>query len=119
PTLAQDAARKYVPFDIDPNYQKILQNRLAMEQQLGPFKDLIKQILADPAKMPFDAAKIKDMKLEDPKFKKALRDWLANDPQLKKLLDDWTRKIPPGNQPADMKKLQQDVKRLLDESPKK
>ncbi len=118
PMHAQEMPRSYVPFDIDPDYQKILRERLAMEHALGPFKDLIKQILADPTKMPLDPAKFKDVKAEDPKFKKALQDWLDHDPQLKKSLIDWVVQHPPGKQPADVKRLQENVKQILEEQAK-
>src|SRR6516165_12658606 len=74
--LAQpDERRQYVPFPIDPNFEKMLRDRLQMEKDFGPLKDLVKQIAADPSKFPLDEKQLKDLKLNDPNFRKALKDW--------------------------------------------
>lgn len=119
PIQAQpDAAlpRPYVQFPIDPNYKKILDDRLKIEQQLGPFKDLVKQILADPKMLHLDPDKIKDMKLENPAFKKALADWVRSDPKLQDSLRDWLKQNQLDQQSPDAKKLHEDLKKLLDRS---
>src|SRR5208282_1902210 len=69
---------RYATFAIDPDYEAQLKNRLQMEKQLGPLKDLIKQIAADPKKLPFNLDNIKDLKLDDPQLKRAVRDWAAH-----------------------------------------
>jgi hypothetical protein len=105
--------RQYVPFTIDPDYEKILRDRLKMEKELGPLKDLIKQIAADPSK--FNEKQLKDLKLNDPSFQKALGDWAASDPQLRDALREWIRQNPPDKQPAKVKQFQQELKKLLDD----
>jgi hypothetical protein len=118
PGSAQEPHR-YVPFDLDRDYVKELNKRLDRDQQLGPFKELIKQVLADPTKLPIDATKIKDMKLEDPKFKQALQDWIDSDPKLRQSLIDWIAKQPKEAQPANVAKLQKEMQDLLAAQKKK
>src|SRR5438552_15838806 len=84
PTPAEP--QRYVKFKIDADYEAKLKERLAAEKELGPLKDLINQVLADPSKMPASAEQLKGFKLEDEKFKKALTDWVARDPELRKAL---------------------------------
>ena len=112
--LAQpDERRQYVPFPIDPNFEKMLRDRLQMEKDLGPLKDLVKQIAADPSKFPLDEKQLKDLKLNDPSFRKALKDWAASDPQLREALRDWIKQNPADQQPANVQKFQQDLKNFV------
>src|SRR5207253_1756507 len=46
--------REYERFDFDVNVEKLLKDRLQMEKDLGPLKDLIKKIAEDPSKFPVD-----------------------------------------------------------------
>lgn len=110
-----DERRQYVPFPIDPNFEKTLRDRLQMEKDLGPLKDLAKQIVADPSKFPLDEKQLKDLKLNDPNFRKALKNWAANDPQLREALRDWIKQNPADKQPANVQKFQQDLKGFLDQ----
>ena len=110
-----DEGRHYVPFPIDPNFEKMLRDRLQMEKDLAPLKDLVKQIAADPSKFPIDEKQSKDFKLSDPNFRKALKDWAASDPQLRAALRDWIKQNPPAKQPANVKQFQQDLKKFLDQ----
>lgn len=115
--LAQDdEPRSYVPIPLDPNFEAKFKDRLKFEKQLGPFKDLVRQIIADPNKFPIDPKQLKELKFDDPQFKKALHDWAANDPQLKQALQDWISKNPVGNQPDDVKQMHDNLKTLLDQS---
>jgi len=114
--FAQDGERRpYHEFKFDPNVEGLLKKKFQIEKDLGPFKDLVKQILADPAKMPVSPDKIKDMKLDDPKLKKAVEDWLASDPKLKDQVAEWIKKNPPDKQP-DVKKLQEDLKKMVEKN---
>lgn len=114
--LAQDdEPRRYVPIPFDPNFEAKFKDRLKFEKQLGPFKDLVRQIIADPNKFPVDPKQIKDLKFDDPQFKKALQDWAQNDPQLKQALKDWISNNPVGKQPDDVKKMHDELKQLLDQ----
>src|ERR1022692_593993 len=88
-----------------------------MEQQLGPLKDLIKQIAADPSKMPLDPEKFKDL-MKDDNFKTALKDWARQDPQLKEALTEWLKENPADGQPANVKQFQDELKRVLDADPR-
>jgi hypothetical protein len=110
-----DERRQYVPFPIDPNFEKMLRDRLQMEKDLGPLKDLAKLIAADPSKFPLDEMQLKDLKLNDPNFRKALKDWAASDPQLREALRDWIKQNPADKQPANVQKFQQDLKSFLDQ----
>lgn len=118
PARAQDEPRQYKKFEIAPEFEKLFKERLQMEQQLGPLKDLIKKLAADPSKMPLDPAMLKDIELNDD-FKKALKDWAANDPQLRAALKDWIKKNPPGKQPDDAKQFHAELKKILDATAKK
>src|SRR5258708_36547274 len=97
PACAQDEPRQYKKFDISPMFEKLFKDRLQMEQQLGPLKDLIKKIAADPRKMPTDPDQLKGLKLDDDTVK-ALKEWVANDPKLRDALRDWWKQQPPGKQ---------------------
>jgi hypothetical protein len=112
---AQDAPPRYVPFDIDPNYQKLLEARFKANQQLGPLKDLVRQIMANPDKFPVDPAKFKNMNLDDEKTKKLIQEWVANDPDARKSLRDWLDKNPADGKQPDMKKLQGELKTIVDD----
>ena len=118
PARAQDEPRQYKKFEIAPEFEKLFKERLQLEQQLGPLKDLIKKLAADPSKMPLDPAMLKDIELNDD-FKKALKDWAANDPQLRAALKEWIKKNPPGKQPDDAKHFHAELKKILDATPKK
>src|SRR5438105_15946786 len=72
---SKDPRREYVQFPIGKNAEALVKERLQMEQQLGPFKDLVRQILADPDKFGVNPAMFKDVKMDDPKLKKAVQDW--------------------------------------------
>jgi len=111
-----DQRRQYVPFPIDPNFEKMLRDRLQLEKDLGPLKDLVKQIAADPSNFPLDEKQLKDLKLNDPSFRKALKDWAASDPQLREALRDWIKQNPADKQPANVQKFQQDLKNFLDQN---
>jgi hypothetical protein len=110
---AQETPPRYVPFDIDPNYQKLLEARFKANQQLGPLKDLVRQIMANPGKFPVDPAKFKDMNLDDEKTKKLVQDWVARDPDAQKTLRDWLDKNPADGKQPDMKKLQGELKTIV------
>jgi hypothetical protein len=117
PTRAQpeqDGRRKYIEFKIDPNFEKMFKDRLQMEKDLAPFKDLIKKLAADPSQLPLAADELKNFKLSDPKFKKALEDWVAGNPQLRDSLRDWLEKNPPDKGPDEAKKFQANLKTILD-----
>ena len=113
PSHAQEEPRQYKKFEIAPEFEKLFKERLQMEEQLGPLKDLIKKIAADPGKLPVDPAKLKDIKVNDD-FKKALKDWATNDPQLRGALKDWIAKNPAGKQPDDAKSFHAELKRILE-----
>ena len=111
PALAQTAEpRRYVTFPIDKNVEAIVKERLKIENDLGPFKDLIKQIMADPKKLPFDAKQFKDMKLDDPKLKKAVEDWIKSDPELQKTLGDWVKQNQGAKPPQNVQQLDKILK---------
>jgi hypothetical protein len=104
---------RYIQFPIRGDYQDELKKKLAMENELEPFKDLVRKMLADP-KMIFPRNDhVKDMKLQDPKFKQAIQDWFNNDPKLRQSLLDWIQQNQPVKQPEDVAKLQQDLKQLI------
>ncbi len=111
PVAAQP--RRYVRFEIDPDYEKVLKSRL----QLGQFKDLVKKMVADPTNLPIDKKQIEDLKLDNDEFKKAVKDWVDNDPQLKQALVDWMIQNPPDKQVEEVKKLRQDLDEMLKEMP--
>lgn len=107
---------RYVHFPIDPDYEKKLQERLAMENQLEPFKDLVRKMLLDPKSLVIGKDQIKDMKLEDANFKKAIEDWLKSDAKLRESLLKWIDDHPQDKQPGDVGKLQEELKHLLGEA---
>jgi hypothetical protein len=107
---------RYIHFPIDPDYEKKLQERLAMENQLEPFKDLVRKMLADPKSLVLGKDQLKEMKLEDPNFKKAIEDWLKSDDKLRKSLLDWIDHNQPEKQPGDIGKLQEELKHILGEA---
>lgn len=110
---------RYVQFPIDPKYEEKLKERLAMENQLEPFKDLVRKMLADPKMLLNAKDQVKDLKVEDPDFKKAIQDWFKNDPQLRKSLLEWIQQNPPEKQqPEDVVKLQKDLKQLIGDADK-
>jgi len=88
---AQD---RYKHWDIDPKYQDLLNERFKADQQLGPLKDLVKQLMANPEKLPFNPDQLKDMKLDDENLKKLVADWVANDKDVQKSLRGWLSRIP-------------------------
>jgi hypothetical protein len=115
PARAHEDLRQYKKFDISPDFEKLFKERLQMEQQLGPLKDFIKKIAADPSKLPTNPDQLKGLKIDDA-TKKALKDWVTNDPQLREALKDWLTQQPPGPQPPDMKMLQEQLKGILDKA---
>ncbi|MBI2804485.1 MAG: hypothetical protein HYX68_05810 [Planctomycetes bacterium] len=117
PALAQigEKPRRYVRFQIDKNYVELLKKRLGMADKLEPLKDLVKKIIADPSKMPTDAAQLKDLKFEDEDFKQALKDWLENDPVLKQSLEEWIQRAAKEKNPENVKKLQDDLTKILNQ----
>jgi hypothetical protein len=112
------ATGRYVPFDIAPNYESLVKDRLRVEQQLGPLKDLIKQIAADPKRFPLDLKTMKGLKLEDPELKKAVQEWVARDPGLQQALHEWSKHIPPGKHHKEMRDLQKKLEAVLNPTPK-
>ncbi len=110
--------RRYVPFEIDKDFESALKERLKMERQLGPLKDLVKQIAADPSKFPVDPKDLKGLQLDDLKKKEALKGWLANDPELQQALKDWVKQNAGAKEPEKVKELKQ-LQEILDESKRK
>jgi hypothetical protein len=110
--------RPYVQFEFDPQVEDHVKARLQQEHDLGPLKDLVKQILENPEQFPFDPEKFKDLKLDDPKLKKAVENWAKEDPSLKKTVEAWIKKQPANNkQPAELKKLQQGLQKIIEKAP--
>jgi hypothetical protein len=109
--------RKYIEFKIDPNFEKAFRDRLKGEQQLGPLKDLVKKIAADPSKFPMNEQQLKGLKLDDPNFKQALKDWVANDDKLRQQLQDWVKQNGADKQKGNAKQIE-DLKKLLAETQK-
>ena len=109
--------RKYIEFKIDPNFEKAFRDRLKGEQQLGPLKDLVKKIQADPSKFPMNEQQLKGLKLDDPNFKQALKDWVASDDKLRQQLQDWVKQNGADKQKGNAKQIE-DLKKLLAETPK-
>lgn len=114
-----EPGKSYVKIDLDPGYAEELKRRLQMEDKLGPFKDLVKQILADPNQLGLDPGKLKDMKLEDPELKKALEEWVRSDPKLRESLRDWIRQNPQSKELAKDEQAQRQLQKLLDEASQK
>ena len=55
PALAQPKVldpdrRPYVPFEIDKNAAEIIKNRLKLDKDLGPLKEIMDQVLKNPNK---------------------------------------------------------------------
>src|ERR1051325_9190714 len=113
----KDPRRDYVHFPIGKNVDALVKERLQMEQQLGPFKDLARQVLADPDKFGIDPKMFKDVKMDDPKLKKAVQAWAAHDKELQKTMRDWAKRMPDDKRP-DVNKLQKELKQILDQPPK-
>jgi hypothetical protein len=116
---AQGEPHRYKQFDIDPKYQDLLKNRFEVNKQIGPLKDLVKQLMANPDKFPFDPDKLKDVKLEDDNLKKMVEEWVRNDPNVQKSLRDWLKQTPAGGKQPDMKKLQSELETIVDDAQKK
>ncbi|HZZ79067.1 MAG TPA: DUF4129 domain-containing protein [Gemmataceae bacterium] len=109
----------YKHFTIDKDYEEILAKRFEANRQLGPLKDLVKKMLANPDQLPFDPEKFKDVKLEDENLKKLVQEWVANDPSVRKSLRDWLDKNPINTkQPPDIKKLQTELNNIVEEAQK-
>lgn len=108
--------RGYVPFPIDKNAEALIKQRLQMEKQLGPFKELIKDVLANPEKYNVDPEQFKNVKMDDPALKKAVQDWAASDPSIQDAVREWLKKMPAQKEP-DLKQFQQDLKRVLEPDP--
>jgi hypothetical protein len=113
----EPSTRPYVQFDFDPKVPDLVKARLQQEQDLGPLKELVKQILANPDQFPFDPEQFKNMKLDDPKLKRAVENWAKEDPSLKESLDAWLKKQPAGKKPADLERMKQGLQKILDQSP--
>jgi hypothetical protein len=111
--LAAQERRDYVRFPITKDAEALIKERLQMEKQLGPFKDLVKQILDDPNKFGIDPEMFKDVPLDDPKLKKAVQAWAQSDPTIKKAVKDWVERMPKDQRP-DVQKLQKELKQVLD-----
>ncbi len=112
--------RGYVEFKIDPDYKKEFERRLKTEEELGPLKDLVKKILADPKLLQLDPAKLKAMNLEDkPELRKAVEDWVRQDVGLQRSLREWIKQNDLGNKNPDAKKLHDDFENILDRTAQK
>lgn len=116
---AQEEPRRYKEFTIEPGYEKILKERFQANEKFGPFKDLVRDVLAHPDKLPLDAGRFKDMKLEDEKLKEMVRDWMAHDPKLQESLREWIKRNPADGKQPDAKKMQAELKELVDDAVKK
>ncbi len=113
PVAAQglgESRRRYVPFEIDPSSLPVLKDRLQLEQHLAPVKDLIKKIANNP-KLLGDPKQFKDLDLKDPKFQKALLDWIEGDPELKKALRERFKMIG-GKLPPELQSLQKELRKI-------
>ena len=108
--------RDYVDFGIDPDFKKLLENRLKTEKDLGPLKELIKKFARDPKSFPLKEEDLKNLNLKDKQMQDALKEWAKNDPDLKKAFRDWMRDHPPGKeQPPKMAELRQQLQQIVDE----
>jgi len=114
----KDRQEGYVHFGFDPNVEALVKDRLKLEQDLGPLKDLVKQILANPDKFPFDPAKLQNAKLDDPAMKEAVKNWLAQDPNLKEAVEKWIKE-QPADKKSNTEQFQQNLKKLIEETPAK
>ncbi len=115
---AQEEPRRYKQWPIDPKYQDLLKKRFEADKKLGPLKDLVKQLLANPDKFPFDPDKLKGVKLEDGELKKMVEEWVRNDPNVQKSLRDWLEQNSAGGKQPDMKKLRSDLKTIVEDAQK-
>lgn len=107
--------RVYVDFGIEPDYVAKLQERLKQENDLGPLKDLVKQVLADPKLLSLDPSKLKEMKFDEkPELRKAVEDWARNDRSLQESLRNWIKNHPPDPKNPEEKQLQQQLQRILE-----
>lgn len=107
--------RVYVDFGIEPDYVTKLQERLKQESDLGPLKDLVKQVLADPKLLTLDPSKFKEMKFDEkPELRKAVEDWARNDRSLQESLRNWIKNHPPDPKNPEEKQLQQQLQRILE-----
>jgi hypothetical protein len=109
---------RYIHFPIDPDYEAKLKQRLAMENELEPFKDLVRKMLTDPKMLILGKDQLNEMKLDDPKFKQAIKDWMDSDPKLRQSLVDWIKQNQPEKQPEDVAKLQEDLKQFIGDATK-
>ena len=75
--------------------------------------------MAHPEKFPLDAEKFKGVKLEDENLKKMVREWMENDPKMQQSLRDWIKQNPADGKQPDMKKLQGELKAMVDDARKK
>lgn len=110
-----DQPRKYERFDFDPDVAKMLRDRLQAEKDLGPLKDILKDIAKDPSKFKLDPKQIEDLKKKNPGLEKAVKDLVKNNPDLQKSLKQFAEQKPPVNQPVEVKKLQDDLKKFFEE----
>ena len=112
PLLAQ-SEREYVRFRIDKNVEALVKQRLQTEKDLGPLKDLVRQIMADPKKFHLDPKQFKDLKLEDQKVKQAFEHLLKNDPELQKSLRKWVQQNQSDQQPDKVRKSLKELDQIL------
>lgn len=112
---AQDEPRRYEQFEIKPGYEDLLKARFKANKELGPLKDLVKQLMADP-KFRLDPDKFKDVKLEDENLKKLVQEWVESDPNVQKSLQDWIKKKPADAKQPEMKKLQTELKTIVEDA---
>jgi hypothetical protein len=123
PALAQSLPndsdrREYRAFDIDKDAADIIKKRLQIEKDLGPLKELVKQVLADPKNRNPDLVKqLQGMKLDE-KLKQAFQEMLGNDPALKNDLREWIKKTNDGKQPPETAQSLKDLDQILADSKK-
>lgn len=111
--------KSYVKIDVEPGYLKELERRLQTEGELGPLKDLVRKVLANPRQLGLDPQNLKEMKLDNPELKKALEEWLRTDPKLRESLRDFIRQNPPQKEMFKDERLRQDLEKIIDESARK
>ena len=107
-----------MPFQIDTNAAEIVKNRLKLEKDLGPLREIIQQMMTNPKAVNADLVKnLEGVKVDD-NIKDAFRDMLKNDPTLKSNLENWitNNQSKIGKTSADAKKSLAELKQMLRES---